>query len=165
MTKVLNYSNEHTDTNGVTCMGTLWWIFIVFGVLCIISEIFTPGFVILWFGIAFLLSAIPVYYDAPFWIIILTYSVSLFVLTVFVRKIALRIFSGRESEIKTNTDAIIDQKGIVIEEINAIKGSGKVRVNRETWTAKSYDDEVLRIDDKIEVCSVEGVKLVVKRSI
>lgn len=126
---------------------------------------FHPGFVILWFGIAFLLTAIPVYFEAPLWVIILTYSVSLFVLAVFVRKIALRISSGENSGIKTNADAIIAQQGIVVEEVNTINGTGRVRVNRETWTAISYVDDVIRINDKIEVCSVEGVKLVVKRSI
>ncbi|RKX24552.1 MAG: hypothetical protein DRP47_11195 [Candidatus Zixiibacteriota bacterium] len=146
-------------------MGTLWWLFVILGVLCIVIEIFTPGFVILWFGIAFLLTAIPVYFEAPLWVIILTYSVSLFVLAVFVRKIALRISSGENSGIKTNADAIIAQQGIVVEEVNTINGTGRVRVNRETWTAISYVDDVIRINDKIEVCSVEGVKLVVKRSI
>jgi membrane protein implicated in regulation of membrane protease activity len=130
-----------------------------------VIEIFTPGFVILWFGIAFLLTAIPVYFEAPLWVIILTYSISLFVLTVFVRKIVLRISSGENSGIKTNADAIIAQQGIVVEEVNRINGTGRVRVNRETWTAVSYVDDVIRINDKVEVCSVEGVKLVVKRSI
>ena len=116
-------------------MGTLWWLFVVFGVLCMVIEIFTPGFVILWFGIAFLLTAIPVYFEAPLWVIILTYSISLFVLTVFVRKIVLRISSGENSGIKTNADAIIAQQGIVVEEVNRINGTGRVRVNRETWTA------------------------------
>ena len=42
----------------------LWWVFVVAGIGLIISEIFIPGFVVMWFGVAAIITAIPVYLGA-----------------------------------------------------------------------------------------------------
>lgn len=41
-----------------------WWVWVVAGILLIIFEIFTAAFIVMWFGIAAILTAIPVYFGA-----------------------------------------------------------------------------------------------------
>ena len=57
-------------------LSNLWWVFVCIGILLMVMEIFTPGFVIMWFGVSFIIAAIPVYFNASTQIIILTFSVS-----------------------------------------------------------------------------------------
>lgn len=60
----------------------------------------------------------------------------------------------------TNIDKLIGQKGIVIRSITPTT-PGLVRLSDEDWRATS--DQVLYEKDKIEVLSIEGVTLKVKK--
>lgn len=54
-------------------------------------------------------------------------------------------------------------EGVVLEEIDNLRASGKVQVRGMEWTARSQDQERRIAKDKIiEVCAIEGVKLIVK---
>ncbi len=140
-----------------------WWVFVVVGIVLIIFEIFTPGFVIMWFGIAALVTAIPAYLNAPTWSIVLTYAVSLFVLTIYGRRITLKLFSKSSSNLKTNSNSIIGKKGFVVEDIDEMNSSGRVRVDNELWTAVSMKNEIIKKDTRIIVKEINGVKLVVEK--
>ena len=43
-------------------LANLWWVFVFIGIILIIIEIFTQGFIIMWFGIASIIASIPVYF-------------------------------------------------------------------------------------------------------
>jgi len=140
-----------------------WWMFAWGGIILIIFEIFTPGFIILWFGISSIIAAIPVYFNASPSIVILTYAISLLILTIFVRKITLNLLSKSSKDIKTNVQGIAGKKGIVIEEINPIAATGRVRVDREVWSAISENGEVIHEKEIVIVCKADGVKLILKK--
>ena len=140
----------------------VWWLFVTVGILLMALEALTPGFIILWFGIAFIVAAIPVYLNASTQVVLITFSITLLLLTVFVRK----IFLGTRSEHKgpkTNALSLVGEKGVVIEEINSIKASGLVRIHKEVWTAISKKSEVIPVGQGIVVQKIEGVKLVVEK--
>jgi membrane protein implicated in regulation of membrane protease activity len=42
----------------------LWWVFVTVGILLMAMEVITPGFIIMWFGLATIVAAIPVYFGA-----------------------------------------------------------------------------------------------------
>ena len=95
----------------------MWWIWVVIGIILIIVEIFTQNFLVMWFGIASIITAIPVYYNSPIEVVIFTYTITLLVLTTYVRKLTKNHFLDEES-IKTNTDILVGQRGIVTNEID-----------------------------------------------
>ena len=66
----------------------LWWVFVVVGVVLVVCEIFIPGFVIMWFGVAAIIAAIPVYLEASINNVVLVYSVSLILFGIFGRRLA-----------------------------------------------------------------------------
>ncbi len=144
-------------------LANLWWVFVFIGIILIIIEIFTQGFIIMWFGIASIIAAIPVYFNASPAIVILIYAISLLLLTVFVRKITLNFLSKSSRDIKTNVIGIVGRTGIVIEEINPLTSTGKVRVDGEVWTAISENGQVILEKEKIIVCKAEGVKLIIRK--
>ena len=54
-------------------------------------------------------------------------------------------------------------EGVVLEEIDNLRASGRVQVRGMEWTARSQNQELRIAKDKIiEVCAIEGVKLIVK---
>lgn len=140
----------------------VWWLFVTVGILLMALEALTPGFIIMWFGVAFIVAAIPVYFHASTTVVLLTFAITLLLLTVFVR----RIFIGTRSKHKgpkTNALSILGEKGVVVEEINSIKATGLVRIHKEVWTAISQKSAVIPVDQIIVVEKIEGVKLIVER--
>jgi len=140
-----------------------WWIWVVFGILLIVFEIFTAGFIVLWFGIAAIITALPVYFGASAGVIIATYGVSILILTVHVRKITIDMMSKRSKMLKTNADAVLGSLGVVVEEVDPIQGTGQVRVGKEIWTAHHEGSEKLAVNTQVKVLRIEGAKIIVRK--
>jgi membrane protein implicated in regulation of membrane protease activity len=51
---------------------------------------------------------------------------------------------------------------VVIEEIDNIKNTGRVRIGRDEWRADSEDDKIIPTGKTVEVTRVDGTHLVVK---
>ena len=64
-------------------------------------------------------------------------------------------------QVKTNIDAIIGTKGLVLQEINNDLSQGKVKLDAMEWTARSTNGEVLAPGTQVVVERIEGVKLIV----
>lgn len=141
----------------------LWWVYVAVGILLVIVEIFTPNFVIMWFGISSIISAIPVYLGASTKIVILTYTVSLLILTLFVRKITVEHFSKTSKGIKTNVSHLVGKHGIVTHDIDIITSQGMVRVGKELWSAITESNQKISENEQIIVCGIDGVKLIVRK--
>jgi membrane protein implicated in regulation of membrane protease activity len=61
-------------------------------------------------------------------------------------------------------DRFIDKKGVVIEEINNLKNTGRVRIVKDEWRADSDTDMIILPGQMVEVVRVEGTHLIVKVS-
>ena len=141
----------------------LWWVWVVAGLLLVGLEVFTPGFIVMWFGIAAMISAVPVYLGASTKVIVVTYTVSLLLLTVFGRRITLNLFTKYRVDIKTNTDSLIGRAGVVTTGMHPAQPVGRVRVNNESWSAVSDGGDAIAEGENVVVQGVEGVKLNVKK--
>lgn len=140
----------------------MWWILVVLGILLMVLEVITPGFIVMWFGIALIVAAIPVYFQAPTEIVLATFAATLLLLTVFVRRIFISRFAHK-SGVRTNVASLIGERAVVTEPIDKVRSTGKVRVNKEIWTAQAEQDEVIDLDQIVTVVRVDGVKLIVKK--
>jgi len=140
-----------------------WWAWVVVGILLVVLEIFTAGFIVMWFGIAAIVTALPVGLGAPPAVIIATYAISLLILTVFVRKITIGFMSRGSGTLGTNVDALLGCAAVVVEEIDPIKGTGQVRVRKEVWTAVRERNEPLPVDSIVRIVGIQGAKLVVEK--
>lgn len=140
----------------------LWWVFVTVGILLMAMEIITPGFIIMWFGIATIVAAIPVYFGASTSVVLITFAITLLILTVFVRRIFTNKFAGKGG-IRTNASSLIGEKGVVIESIDPLKATGKVRVRKEVWSAGTKSGKPINVDQIVVVQAIEGVKLLVEK--
>ena len=135
------------------------WIAIM--VAAVVIEVLTPGtLVAIWFLPSALISMILALFEVPVFVQIPVFLV-LSLLAVFLARPYL-VRPGKNSA--TNIDAIIGQKGIVIEKIENIAGGGQVKVHGQYWSARSVSDECeYEEGDVVEIVAVEGVKLICKK--
>ena len=61
----------------------------------------------------------------------------------------------------TNADRVLNQTGIVVEEIDNVKATGQVKVDGKIWTARSADGTVIPYDSIVKTEKISGVKLIV----
>lgn len=144
---------------------TAWILWTILGVILIIAEIFTLGFVLLWFGIGALAAAAVGLFGFGFIWQFMVFAVVSIALTAMSRMIFANYFShSEENAVKTGIDSLPGQIGTVI---NSSKGSlkeGSVKVFGSTWTAFPIDEETPLLEgDKVEVVRVQGASLYVRK--
>ena len=145
----------------------IWYLWLILAAIFIVAEIFTTGFVLLWFGIGALaaaLLALTGLVGLPLQILtFLTVSVALTIAsrTIFERFL-LRGSPGRE--LKTGVDTLPGRIGVVVEASKGAMHEGAVRVFGSTWRAfPSYGEEPLRDGEQVQVERVEGASVYVRR--
>lgn len=138
----------------------MWYLWLIAAGVFFIIEIATVGFLIFWLGIGALLAMLTSFITDNIAIqtaVFVVTSAALIPLTKpFVDK-----FTKKDS-MPTNSYSLIGKKGIVTKEINSINGTGLVKINGETWSAKTEDESLIPQSTEIEVVSIDGVKLIVK---
>jgi len=140
-------------------LGT-WLIWMVVAAVFVIGEIFTLGFFLLWFGIGAAVAGILAIFGLGGswqWGAFAVVSGVLFVLS---RRFAERFSKKQPPGI--GADRFMDKKGVVLEEIDNIKNSGRIRMGKEEWRAESDTGEVIPVGKMVEVTRVVGTHVVVK---
>jgi inner membrane protein len=149
-------------------MDKLWYIWFILAALFIVAEMFTTGFVLLWFGVGALVAgllALTGLVGLPFQIVVfLLVSV---LLTVASRTIFERFFlrdsPGRE--LKTGIEALPGRVGVVVETSSGVTREAAVRVFGSTWRAFPIeDDEILKEGEKVIIERVEGASVYVRHA-
>ena len=135
-------------------MSFTWMVLFI---VLILIEIFTINLVSIWFAIGALASFV-----ISFWINSTTWQIATFVGVSFLSLLLTRGFvkKVRGGKIEaTNLDRVIGKIGIVTEEITKLE-PGEVKVDVKRWSAIS--SKRIKIDSKVEILSIDGVKLNVK---
>ncbi len=138
----------------------LWWVWVAVGVIFIVGEIFTAGFFLLWFGVGALAAAL-----CSFLKLNIIIQSAVFVGVSGILLAASRRFADRFTRKQppgVGADRFIGQKGIVLEDIDNARNTGRVRVDEDEWRADSATDTVIPEGKTIEVVKVAGTHLVVK---
>jgi len=148
-------------------MSDIWYVWLILGVLFIIAEMFTSGFVLLWFGIGALVAALLAFtgiVGLPLQILaFLAVSVALTIAsrTIFERFL-MRGSPGRE--LKTGVDNLPGKIGVVVEPSKGVLQEGAVRVFASTWRAFPVEGEEPLVEgEQVEVERVEGASVYVRR--
>ena len=146
--------------------GLDWIAWSVLGVILIIAEVFTSGFVLLWFGIGALAAALAgmVGLSLPFqFLIFVVISAGL---TAASRTIFVNYFSREKSgnDLKSGVDALPGKIGTVVSSSSGALHEGAVKVFGSTWTAFPVDgEEPLEAGDRVRVERIQGASIYVRR--
>ena len=139
----------------------MWGFWLVAAGIFFIIELCTTGFLVFWLGLAALVSMVVSFFTTNIVIQTIVFVVLSTILMVFTRPILNKFFKIKSSStLPTNIYSVIGKEGIVVEDINSIDYTGKVKVVGELWSAISSKD--IPKDTHIKVTDVDGVKLKVE---
>jgi membrane protein implicated in regulation of membrane protease activity len=137
-----------------------WWIWMILAAICIVAEIFTAGFFILWFGVGALVAGLLslVGLNAGWqWAAFVVVSGVLFLVS---RRFAERFTKQQPPGI--GADRFIGKRGIVLEEIDNARNTGRIRIDKEEWRADSDAEINIPAGKRVEVTRMDGTHMVVK---
>lgn len=136
---------------------------VILGLVLFIAEAYVPGLGLLTLGglICVILGSLLLFESAaPFMqlslALILAFSLTTALITVFLVRLVLRVHSSKTISGK---EGMINETGRAVKTFS--KGEGKVFVHGEIWNAVS--DEGIKKDDKIIVTEVNGMTVTVKK--
>ena len=142
-------------------MGLMVWLWLGAMVLFGVVEIFTAGLVSIWFVAGALAALVGAVLGAEILVqVILFVAVSAAALAL-TRPLVRRY--TRADIVPTNADRVLGTMAKVTETIDNENSTGAVYADGKTWTARSADGSVIPAGEQVEVASLEGVKLFVKK--
>jgi membrane protein implicated in regulation of membrane protease activity len=132
----------------------------ILAALFIIGEIFTAGFVLLPIGIGAALSGLVALIGGNVYWQLAVFVVASLILFLVSRRFAERV--SKEQPPGIGADRFIGQECIVLEDINNMADSGRVRMGKEEWRAESDSGDDIKAGTKVIVVRLSGTHLVVK---
>src|SRR6185369_7995248 len=149
-------------------MESLYWIlWSILGAILIVAEVFTAGFVLLWFGIGALVAAFAgILGINSLGIQFLIFAFVSIGLTAASRTIFVNYFSHEKSgqALRTGVDALPGKIGTVVSSSKGALQEGAVKVFGSTWTAyPAAGEPPLEAGERVCVDSIEGASIYVKR--
>jgi membrane protein implicated in regulation of membrane protease activity len=145
----------------------LWILWCVLGLALIVAEVFTTGFVLLWFGIGALAAA----FAGLIGIDSLAIQFAIFILvsgglTAASRTIFVNYFSREKTgnSLRSGADALPGKIGTVVSSSRGALNEGAVKVFGSTWTAyPAAGESPLEAGERVRVESIEGASIYVRR--
>lgn len=128
---------------------------ILFGVL----EAITAQLVSIWFVIGAVAALVAALFGATVTVQVIVF-IAVTILALAITRPLVKKYISPKTE-RTNADRVLDQTGVVIEEIDNIKATGQVRVDGKIWTARSQDNSIIPVNSQITIKEISGVKLIV----
>lgn len=137
----------------------IWWIWMAIAAIFVVAEIFTAGFFLLWFGIGALAAGILAMLGLG-----IGWQLGAFVIVSGVLFLVSRRFAEKISKKQPpgiGADRFVGLKGLVLEEIDNIQNTGRVRLHKEEWRADSETGDIIRVGENVKVARLDGTHLVV----
>lgn len=135
------------------------WFFLM--VVFLAMESSTVSLVSIWFAAGSLAAMIAALLGAKIWLQIVLF-VAVAVLLLASLRSAVRKFITPKL-VSTNVDAVIGKTGLVLETVDNIRGTGRVKLGGMEWSARSTEGTSIEEGTLVKVDRVEGVKVFVTR--
>ncbi|MEA1884431.1 MAG: NfeD family protein [Thermotogota bacterium] len=136
-------------------------IWMIFGFILLITEMFTTTFFIMWFGVSALFTALVSWlWIDSFTLELLIFAGVSFLLVLFTRRLTNKM-SGEPSR-KITQDEIIGKTGMVTETILSDSSRGLVKMNGQVWRAVSEKGIEIERGRRVVVKKLYGVKIYVE---
>lgn len=133
-------------------------------VVFLIVEAVTAGLVSIWFVFGSLVALICAALGAAVWLQIFWFVIVSVATLVLTRPLVKRYVDSRS--VAANADRSIGRAAVVTERIDNLAATGAVKLDGVVWTARSTDDAVaIETGERVTVRAIEGVKLIVERSV
>lgn len=144
-------------------MGTEVLSWLILAATFIVLEIISLGLTTIWFAGGAFVAAIAALCGANLIIQVVLFLAVALVLLAFTRPWAVKHLDTKTE--KTNAEALVGQSALVLEEIDNIKETGRVKINGMEWTARVGDGGgIIPAGDMAKIVDIQGVKLIVEKT-
>lgn len=138
-------------------MAALLWLII--GIVLVVAEVLSGAFVLVMLGGAALIAALVALLGGPGIISGIVFAAVAAGGITLARPALVRHMAVTE-HVKTNVDALVGGKALVVTTVDA--HTGQVKINGELWSARSYDEtEVLEPGRSVTIMNISGATAVV----
>ena len=135
-------------------------IWLVLIVVFLAVEAATVGMVSTWFAGGALMALVVSLIGGPLWLQVLVFFTVSIVLLALLRPLVRKVLNPRL--VKTNADALVGMICPVVEDIDNLNGSGRVKVGDVTWSARSESGEPISVGGQVRILKIQGVKVYVE---
>ena len=128
----------------------------------IVIEIISLGLTTIWFAGGAFVAAIAALCGANLVIQVVLFLVVSVALLAVTRPWAKKHLDTKTE--KTNAEALVGQKAVILEEVNNIKETGRAKINGMEWTARAVNDDIIIPEGYVaKIVEISGVKLIVEK--
>jgi membrane protein implicated in regulation of membrane protease activity len=133
-------------------------VWLVAGLLLIAAEVLSGGFVLIMLGMGALVAAGFAELGATVWLDVAALAATTVALATVARPMLKRRL--HTAHVLTNVDALVGDKAIVVNTVNA--HGGRIKLRGELWSARTFDEtEVLEPGRAVTVMTISGATAVV----
>ncbi len=136
-----------------------WLLWMILAAILVVGEVFTAGFFLLWFGIGAAVAGVLALVGLSAvwqWGSFVVISGVLFAVS---RRFAERF--SRPQPPGVGADRLRGKTGIVVEDVDNINNTGRVRVDKEEWRAESAWGLTIAMGTRVKVVRLDGAHMVV----
>jgi membrane protein implicated in regulation of membrane protease activity len=137
-----------------------WLLWMILAAILVVGEVFTAGFFLLWFGVGAAVAGVLALVGlgaAWQWGSFVVVSGVLFAVS---RRFADRFSRAQPPGI--GADRFIGRTGIVLEDVNNVSNTGRIRVDKEEWRAESATGLPILAGTRVKVERLDGAHMVVR---
>lgn len=140
---------------------TAWQLWAIGGLVLLIGEVFTPGFVLACFAMGCGAAALLAASKMGATVQTIAFAAVSFASLFLIRPLFARLFPGGKA-LKTNTDALVGKTGIVSQAPQDAHGTWRAMVDGEDWSVVAIEEGQLAAGRKVKVIKVDGSRLIVE---
>lgn len=137
-------------------MATVWLVLLV---VFLLTEAATVTVTTMWFATGSLAAMLAALLGAEIWLQAVLFAVVSVALLLALRPLVKKYITPKLA--RTNIDSVIGSQGVVLERIDNIAGTGRVKLGGMEWSARSTTGEAYEEGTLITVDRIEGVKVFV----
>ena len=141
---------------------SMWQIWLILSGIFVVIEAVTVGFLFFWFAVGALIALVSSLFISNVLYQAYIFLISSSLLIIFTKPLVSKF--KNVPDVKTNAFSIVDKVGKVTVDIDPINGKGQVKVNGDTWSAKSINDEPIPVGTEVIIERIDGVKVLVRKA-
>ena len=144
-------------------MDNTWIIWLALLVGTLILEGITLQLFSVWFSVGALAAIFACLLGASVWLQIVIFVAVTLISLAATRPLVRRL--QRKKIEPTNADRYVGRSAVVLEEIDNVKGTGLIKVEGSTWSARSVEESIIiPAGESVQTVSIQGVKMLVSFS-
>lgn len=141
---------------------SIWIVWFIIAIILLIVEFSAPGIFAIFFSIGAFIAGISSFFIDSYMVQLAIFVFTSLIVMIFGKR-SLEKLLNVNKEIRPSTiDAFRGKMGVVTKRVTPIE-KGLVKINGEEWTAKTTENLIFDEGERVEIVSIEGVTVLIKK--